>query len=51
LVHARLGHELITLRVDASQAAPALGESFRATPRRDRVHWFDQATGSRVEHV
>ena len=51
LVHARLGHELITLRVDASQSAPALGESFRATPRRDRVHWFDQATGSRVERV
>ena len=51
LVHARLGHEPITLRVDASQAAPALGESFRATPRSDRVHWFDQATGSRVERV
>jgi sn-glycerol 3-phosphate transport system ATP-binding protein len=51
LVHARLGQELITLRVDASRAAPALGESFRATPRRDRVHWFDQATGSRVERV
>jgi len=51
LVHARLGHELITLRVDASQSVPALGESFRATPRSDRLHWFDLATGSRVERV
>ena len=51
LVHARLGHEPITLRVDASQAVPALGQFFRATPRSDRVHWFDKATGSRVERV
>ncbi len=51
LVHARLGHEPITLRVDASQAVPALGQFFRATPLSDRVHWFDKATGSRVERV
>ena len=49
LVHARLGQELLTLRLDASLPAPAVGEPLRATPRDDRVHWFDLATGLRTE--
>jgi sn-glycerol 3-phosphate transport system ATP-binding protein len=51
LVHARLGHELVTLRLDASQPTPSIGESFRATPRSDRVHWFDLTTGLRRDLV
>jgi sn-glycerol 3-phosphate transport system ATP-binding protein len=49
LVHTRLGEERITLRLDASVPAPVSGESVRATPRSDRVHWFDTATGLRRE--
>ena len=48
LVHARLGHELITLRLDASILTPRPGETFHATPHADRVHWFNAETGKRV---
>jgi len=49
LVHARLGEELITLRLDASVSAPEPGEHFHASPRTDRLHWFDATTGKRWE--
>ena len=48
LVHARLGKELITLRLDASILTPQPGESFHATPRADRVHGFNADTGKRL---
>ena len=48
LVHARLGDELITLRLDASILAPQPGERFHATARADRVHWFNPETGKRL---
>jgi sn-glycerol 3-phosphate transport system ATP-binding protein len=48
LVHARLGSEALTLRLDESLAAPAPGESFQASPRADKVHFFDESTGLRV---
>jgi sn-glycerol 3-phosphate transport system ATP-binding protein len=48
LVHARLGTEKLTLRLDASLAAPATGESFCITPRSDKRHWFDNQTGQRI---
>jgi len=48
LVHARLGSEPLTLRLDASLPAPQPGASFNATPRADRVHWFDAATEKRL---
>ncbi len=51
LVHARLGDELITLRLDAAVHAPEPGAAFHATPRADRVHWFDAMTGKRMETV
>jgi sn-glycerol 3-phosphate transport system ATP-binding protein len=41
LVHARLGEESLTLRLDASLPAPATGDSFCITPRADKLHWFD----------
>ena len=49
LVHARLGDELLTLRLDAAVAAPQPGEIFHATPRADFLHSFDATTGQRLE--
>jgi len=51
LVHTRLGTERITLRLDAAVPAPEIGQALRATPRSACVHWFDSATGLRLEQV
>jgi len=48
LVHARLGSESLTLRLDATLPAPSAGESFCITPRTDKLHWFDAQTGQRI---
>jgi sn-glycerol 3-phosphate transport system ATP-binding protein len=48
LVHARLGPETLTLRLDASLPAPMPGSTFQATPRADRVHGFDATTQKRI---
>jgi sn-glycerol 3-phosphate transport system ATP-binding protein len=48
LVHARLGQETLTLRLDESVPAPPPGSTFHATPRADRLHWFDAATQKRM---
>ena len=44
LVHARLGPETLTLRLDASLPAPDPGNTFHATQRAERLHWFDAQT-------
>jgi sn-glycerol 3-phosphate transport system ATP-binding protein len=48
LVHARLGQETLTLRLDESLPAPQPGTTFKATPRADRLHWFDAQTQKRI---
>ncbi len=48
LVHARLGDETLTLRVDESVTPPLPGSTFHATPRADRVHGFDAQTQKRI---
>ncbi len=48
LVHARMGQEAITLRLDESLIAPAPGQRFEASPRPDKLHQFDAQTGLRV---
>jgi sn-glycerol 3-phosphate transport system ATP-binding protein len=48
LVHARLGDETLTLRVDESVTPPQPGSTFHATPRADRVHGFDAQTQKRI---
>ena len=48
LVHARLGQETLTLRLDESVPAPQPGSTFNATPRADRLHWFDRASQKRI---
>ena len=48
LVHARMGQEAITLRLDESVIAPSPGQRFEASPRPDKLHQFDAQTGLRV---
>jgi sn-glycerol 3-phosphate transport system ATP-binding protein len=49
LVHARLGDEWLTIRTDEATSAPAVGSTCHATPRPDRLHWFDATSGRRIE--
>ena len=48
LVHAHLGHETLTLRLDASMAAPKAGELFNAMPKAGCIHHFAAETGKRL---
>ena len=48
LVHAHLGHETLTLKLDASLAAPQTGELFHAMPKEGSVHHFNAETGKRL---
>ena len=48
LLYCRLGDEQLVVRTDEAAAAPALGQTIGLTPRSDRVHHFDAATGIRV---
>ena len=48
LVYCRLGDESLIVRTDESDACPALGASIQVTPRPDRMHWFDAASGIRL---
>jgi sn-glycerol 3-phosphate transport system ATP-binding protein len=48
LVHAHLGRETLTLRLDASMAAPKAGEFFHAKPKEGCVHHFNAETGKRL---
>jgi sn-glycerol 3-phosphate transport system ATP-binding protein len=49
LVHARLGSQLVTVRVDESQVAPHAGEHCLLKPRADRLHWFEISSGLRID--
>ncbi len=51
LVYARLGDELITIRTEEHEHAPAPGSTVHALPRSDRLHWFDAGTGRRIDAV
>ena len=42
------GDELVIIRTDEAQAVPALGATIHVTPRTDRLHGFDAATGKRL---
>ena len=48
LIYARLGDELLIIRTDESTPAPAIGTTIHATPRADRLHWFNGETGKRL---
>ncbi|MEO6855651.1 MAG: ATP-binding cassette domain-containing protein, partial [Rhodoferax sp.] len=49
LIYARLGEELLIIRTDESTPAPAIGSTIHATPRADRLHWFNSDTGKRIK--
>jgi len=52
LVYGRWAHsatdELVIIRTEEAHAVPALGTTIHATPRPDRIHHFDAATGKRL---
>ena len=49
LLYCRLGDEFLIVRTDESLSlAPAIGQTLQVTPRPDRLHWFDAATGQRL---
>ena len=53
LVYGRWAHdsgdEMVIIRTDEAQAVPALAATIHVTPRPDRIHWFDRATGQRKD--
>ena len=49
LLYCRFADEFLIVRTDESlSVAPALGATIHITPRPDRLHWFDSATGKRI---
>ena len=48
LVYCRMGDEELIVRTDESQTPPPVGSTINVTPRADRLHWFDAATGFRL---
>ncbi len=49
LVYCRMGDEFLIVRTDESlSSAPTIGATLYVTPRADRLHWFDAATGHRL---
>ncbi|MDY0744181.1 sn-glycerol-3-phosphate import ATP-binding protein UgpC [Paucibacter sp. R3-3] len=49
LVHGRLGDEqALTLRIDATQAAPQPGDALKLAVSPDHQHWFDAETRRRI---
>ncbi len=48
LVYCLLGAERVIVRTDEHHRAPAPGSTIYATPRADRIHRFDAASGKRL---
>ncbi len=48
LVYGRLGDAPFTLRIEATLAHPAHGDSVRLHVAAEHLHWFDSGTGQRV---
>ena len=48
LVYGSINGEQIIVRIDEQHKPPAIGSTFHVTPRADRLHWFDAATGKRL---
>jgi sn-glycerol 3-phosphate transport system ATP-binding protein len=49
LLYCRLGAEFVIVRTDESlSSAPDIGATIYVTPRADRLHWFDTASGKRL---
>ena len=48
LVYCRMNDEQLILRVGENHVPPAPGSTVHVTPRSDRLHWFDSASGKRL---
>ncbi|MDE2082552.1 MAG: sn-glycerol-3-phosphate import ATP-binding protein UgpC [Burkholderiales bacterium] len=48
LLHGRLGSAAFTLRVDATLAAPRVGDTVPVRVPAEHLHWFDSASGQRA---
>ncbi len=48
LIYGRLGGEQIIVRIEEGQPSPAADTVIHVTPREDRLHWFDAASGKRL---
>ncbi len=48
LVYGKFNGEQVIVRIDEQHKPPAIGSTFHVTPRADRLHWFDAATGKRI---
>ena len=50
LIYCRMGDEFLIVRADESLSSPpAIGSTIHIAPRADRLHWFDAATGNRLQ--
>ena len=48
LIYGHLGGEWTILRMNETDAPPAIGSTIHIAPLTDRLHWFDAATGQRL---
>jgi sn-glycerol 3-phosphate transport system ATP-binding protein len=48
LIYGRLGDEQVIVRVEETGAAPRPDSTIHIRPRKDRIHWFDAASGKRI---
>ena len=50
LIYCRMGDEFLIVRADESLSSPPdIGATIHLAPRPDRLHWFDAATGNRLQ--
>ena len=47
-IYARIGDELLVMRVEEGVPAPDIGSSVRVAARPDKLHWFDAGSGKRL---
>ena len=48
LVYCRMNDEQLIIRVGENHVVPTAGSTVHVTPRADRLHWFDSASGKRL---
>ena len=48
LVYCRMNDEQLIIRVGENHVPPSAGSTIHVTPRADRLHWFDSASGKRL---
>ncbi len=49
LVYGRINGEQIIVRIEEGRPAPVADQVIHVRPREDRLHWFDAATGKRLD--